>query len=355
MPFPIKKVTQPRDLKGKTNGKLPPEMMRGINPKGQMHHLAANAWNAMAHRASLDGVFLSNVGSFRSYDQQYALFMQRYVKGDSGDSRRITRKFQGAVWMLKPKMAQAAVPGTSNHGWGLAIDACLLVDGKIVSISSRPKGSRYTTGVEWLMEHADNYGFSWELQSEPWHLRYYVGDNVPPLVQQYLKDAPPAVAAPAAVPTPPSADNPVVVRIEADPPWPGGRMLRVGMKNNDAVRLVQEKLGITVDGHYGKQTKAAVVAFQKANPQTGPADGIVGPKTWGFMFKKENPYPGSPLKIGMKNNDYVRLVQKKLGILADGWYGKQTKKAVMDFQTANPECGPADGVVGPKTWAVLFR
>lgn len=352
MPFPIKKVNKPNNLRGQQNGKLSPEIMSGIEPFGQMHRLAADAWNAMRHRASLDGVFLSNVGNYRSYDQQYALFMQRYVKGDSGDSRRITRRFQGAVWMLKPRMAQAAVPGTSNHGWGLAIDSCLEVDGKKISISARPKGSRYATGVQWLMEHADNYGFSWELQSEPWHLRYYAGEDVPVAVRDYLAKAPLPIHP---RPTPPTPDNPVVVRIEADPPWPGGRMLRIGMKNNNAVRLVQEKLGIAVDGWYGRQTKAAVIAFQKANPAVGPADGIVGPRTWGVMFKEESPYPGSPLKIGMRNNDYVRLVQKKLGILADGWYGKQTKKAVMDFQTANPDSGPADGVVGPKTWAVLFR
>lgn len=354
MPFPIKKVRKPNNLRGTTNGKLPPELLKGIEPFGKMHALAADAWNAMRHRASLDGVYLSNVGSFRSYDSQYALFMQRYVKGDSGDSRRITRKFQGSVWMLKPGVAQAAVPGTSNHGWGLAIDSCLEVDGKRVSISSRPKGSKYATGVAWLMEHADSFGFSWELQSEPWHLRYYPGEDVPRAVQDYLKKFPNGADV-VIKPSPPSQESPVAVRIEADPPWPGGRMLRVGMKNNNAVRLVQEKLGLTVDGWYGKQTKAAVMKFQRENPAAGPVDGIVGPKTWNVMFREEFPYPGSPLKIGMKNNDYVRLVQKKLGILADGWYGKQTKKAVMDFQTANPDCGPADGVVGPKTWAVLFR
>jgi hypothetical protein len=41
--------------------------------------------------------------------------------------------------------------------------------------------------LEWLLANADWFGFSWELQSEPWHLRYYVGDRVPLKVQHWLR------------------------------------------------------------------------------------------------------------------------------------------------------------------------
>jgi hypothetical protein len=143
MAFPIRKVRKPADLTGKTNGQLPDHMMKAIADHGKMHHLAADAWNAMRTAALNDGVVLSNVGSYRSYNSQLSLFMQRYVTGDSGDHRRIFRTFQGQKWMLKPKMAPAAAPGTSNHGWGLAIDACLLVDGKRIGIGSKPPASRY--------------------------------------------------------------------------------------------------------------------------------------------------------------------------------------------------------------------
>lgn len=44
---------------------------------------------------------------------------------------------------------------------------------------------------------------------------------------------------------------------------------------------VQRALGITVDGAYGPQTHAAVLAFQKAHGLD--ADGIVGPKTLAAM------------------------------------------------------------------------
>ena len=351
--FPIVKVKMPSDLKGATNGQIPDHLMKGIEPSGKMHHLAADAWNAMFARAAAEGVHLANVGSFRSYDSQYALFMQRYVKGDSGDSRRIFRTFQGAKWMLKPKMAPAASPGTSNHGWGLAIDACLLINGKKVGIGGRVPGKNFT-GVDWLMAHAHNYGFSWELQSEPWHIRYVVGDNVPQAVKDWLAGNPPSASIPAPPVIAPEKESPRVTIVESDPPWPGGRGLRVGMKNSAPVREVQSKLGLKIDGWFGKQTKAAVVAFQKAHPECGPADGIVGPKTWRVMFKKQYPFPGD-IKIGMKNNDDVRLLQKKLGILSDGWFGKQSKAAVVKFQKENPDCGRTDGIVDAKTWAVLFR
>ena len=43
-------------------------------------------------------------------------------------------------------------------------------------------------------------------------------------------------------------------------------------------RLVQEALGVAADGKFGKQTKAAVVAYQRANGLT--PDGEVGINTW---------------------------------------------------------------------------
>lgn len=59
------------------------------------------------------------------------------------------------------------------------------------------------------------------------------------------------------------------------------------------------------------------------------------------------------LKIGSKGDEVV-LLQKKLGIEADGIFGKNTEKAVIAFQKAHPkECGEADGIVGAKTWAAL--
>ena len=53
--------------------------------------------------------------------------------------------------------------------------------------------------------------------------------------------------------------------------------LRKGASGN-ITKLLQEKLGISADGIFGANTKAAVISYQKANGLS--ADGIVGPNTW---------------------------------------------------------------------------
>ena len=70
-----------------------------------------------------------------------------------------------------------AAPGTSNHNLGIAIDVAN-ANGKI---------------LEWLLANADDYGFTWELQEEPWHIRYVCGDAIPAKVKAW-KEAQDATA-----------------------------------------------------------------------------------------------------------------------------------------------------------------
>lgn len=56
------------------------------------------------------------------------------------------------------------------------------------------------------------------------------------------------------------------------------------------------------------------------------------------------------VKFGSKG-ETVKELQTKLGVTADGIFGKNTEAAVRDFQMKNGL--DADGIVGPKTWAVL--
>ena len=60
------------------------------------------------------------------------------------------------------------------------------------------------------------------------------------------------------------------------------------------------------------------------------------------------------LKKGNPNNNTsdVRLVQKALHLGADGIFGTLTEQAVKEFQTQNGLT--ADGIVGDKTWKLLF-
>lgn len=63
-------------------------------------------------------------------------------------------------------------------------------------------------------------------------------------------------------------------------PYPG-QLIKKGSKGKDVERI-QRALGINADGIFGKQTDAAVKAYQKRHGLA--ADGIVGPATWNTLF-----------------------------------------------------------------------
>jgi len=63
------------------------------------------------------------------------------------------------------------------------------------------------------------------------------------------------------------------------------------------------------------------------------------------------PYPGKPLKIGSKGKD-VERIQRALKVKVDGVFGKQTEAAVKAYQKRKGLV--VDGIVGPKTWNMLF-
>ncbi len=110
--------------------------------------------------------------SYRPCEVQKRLFLSRYTNTPNGTR---PRHWQGK----KPHVAAAAVPGTSNHGWGLAVDnarrttAILTTD----SLDNRT--------LRWLVQNEQRFGFSHELQSEPWHIRYLAGDDIPAAVRAF--------------------------------------------------------------------------------------------------------------------------------------------------------------------------
>lgn len=61
---------------------------------------------------------------------------------------------------------------------------------------------------------------------------------------------------------------------------PGHGMLRTGSSGPEVAEL-QRRLGITADGVFGPQTRAAVAAFQRSSGLV--ADGVVGPATWSAL------------------------------------------------------------------------
>lgn len=129
-----------------------------------------------------------------------------------------------------------------------------------------------------------------------------------------------------------------------------------GTKTDAAVRDVQSKGGVAVDGQVGKNT----------TPLLG------GTWTGGGASSGSTPATSVPaltrnlkLTSPMMRGDDVRQAQERLekhlaqpGRI-DGVFGNSTKEAVIRFQQARKnegrDIGEVDGVIGPKTWAILWE
>ncbi|MEM9926924.1 MAG: peptidoglycan-binding protein [Cyanobacteria bacterium P01_D01_bin.50] len=133
----------------------------------------------------------------------------------------------------------------------------------------------------------------------------------------------------------------------------------------DDVKDLQQVLNATVadnslvvDGVFGKQTKEAVMAFQKEYTLT--IDGIVGSQTWAVVDTidaNENDTNSRPvLCFGSKGED-VEYLQRRLNgigfgsLVVDGEFGVNTESAVKKFQKYYGLT--VDGIVGTLTWAKL--
>ena len=143
--------------------------------------------------------------------------------------------------------------------------------------------------------------------------------------------------------------------------------LLLGSRSSD-VKTLQEMLNAkgynagSVDGIFGKNTRAAVIAFQNANGLA--ADGIVGKLTWAKLYDTTAALPSASTATGTQpvvyrgsRGDAVRRLQELLNKkgfdcgAVDGIFGSKTYAAVMAFQKANGL--RADGIAGPLTWGKL--
>ncbi|WKB35981.1 M15 family metallopeptidase [Terrilactibacillus sp. S3-3] len=128
--------------------------------KREMRKPAAAALEKMFAGAKKDGISLAGVSAYRSYATQAAVF-NAYVKKD-GRQKALT---------------YSALPGTSEHETGLAID----VSGTSGKYAATPAFGK-TKEAAWLAKHAQDYGFIIRYpkgkenitgyEYESWHLRY---------------------------------------------------------------------------------------------------------------------------------------------------------------------------------------
>ncbi len=118
--------------------------VRGITVAAQI----ADELEGLLAAAEDDGLILRG-GGYRSQEAQIAL-----RKAHCGTS-------DYAIWQMPASQCSppTAIPGTSMHERGLAID--FTYNGAIISSRSNP-------AFQWLARHAAAYGF-YNLPSEPWH------------------------------------------------------------------------------------------------------------------------------------------------------------------------------------------
>lgn len=177
MSLAYRDVTMPAAVVPYPNGQLPAsvlEIRTAFNggPDLVLCQTAMRAFEALAGAcAEATGIRLritSRADSYRPLAVQEALFRTRYTTAGPTTADRVGVPWKGQRWYRKPGVAQAAIPGTSNHGRAIAVDL-----------------SNYGLAWGWLTAHAIAYGLSWELDSEPWHMRVWCGDQLTPAVLKW--------------------------------------------------------------------------------------------------------------------------------------------------------------------------
>ena len=183
-----------RSTDGFANGEIPLDVLCPVSfaPGHRLRCDAADALELMnaAFRAAL-GTNLTLTDSYRTLDGQLA------------------------VRAAKPLLA--ALPGTSNHGWGLAVD----LGGGVESYGSQQ--------YAWLTSHAAEYGWHHPAYMnqdgpgphEPWHWEFGTTDHHPsarskhverpPMAPAILTEPPAPTAVPSSVPDPVPDPGPPVV------------------------------------------------------------------------------------------------------------------------------------------------
>lgn len=173
-------VRLPDDLDNFPDQNFPESLLRPFLGKWRLHHQAVDQHEAFVKDAAAAGVPIVPIpgaaSAYRPFAQQEQLFFSRYVKGGGAS----TKTYKGVVYHLKPGMAMAATPGTSGHGWGLAVDY-MNANGSAINLVQRAK----------LRQIGAKYAIVDSVKSENWH---FTCQNAQMVVgfQPEPVDAPPA-------------------------------------------------------------------------------------------------------------------------------------------------------------------
>lgn len=123
------------------NGRLDTSKLTSIGNGHRLETTAARAYLRMVDAARRDGITWSITDSYRTYETQVRLAREKGLYSQGG---------------------LAAVPGTSKHGWGFAVDL-----GGGANNNGTPQNN-------WLRQNAGRFGFH-NIPREPWHWEYRGG------------------------------------------------------------------------------------------------------------------------------------------------------------------------------------
>ncbi|ACV09822.1 peptidase M15B and M15C DD-carboxypeptidase VanY/endolysin [Jonesia denitrificans DSM 20603] len=150
---------------GIVNGRIAAASLKSAVIGVRLQAGAANSANRLAKAFEAHfGKPLRATDGYRTYALQKKIFQERYDRmsigrGPYGD----VRWWNGGRW-VRMRGAAAAVPGTSNHGLGLAVD---FASGINTSFTSRE--------YKWMSANAPAYGWTnseGASVNEPWHWVY---------------------------------------------------------------------------------------------------------------------------------------------------------------------------------------
>ena len=122
----------PVELASYGNGKIPESALQSVGSTGaKLWAPAAQKLEQLMAAAAKDGVQIGITDSYRSYESQVDVAERKGLYSQGG---------------------LAAKPGTSEHGWGMAVD--LKLD---------------AAGQSWMRAHGGEYGFVENTPRESWH------------------------------------------------------------------------------------------------------------------------------------------------------------------------------------------
>lgn len=121
------------------NGRLPDDALVSIGDGFRLTPAAAEAFGRLEEAALAAGFTLQVNSAYRSHDEQVAMVEEYGLVSEGG---------------------LAAEPGTSEHGWGIAVD---------LTLDARELG--------WFRGNAGRFGFAETIADEPWHWAYVGADS----------------------------------------------------------------------------------------------------------------------------------------------------------------------------------